>query len=1234
MTTQSKIYISLFAIILPLFAIAQVNRVQTTPGYWTFGLNGGFSYQSSDIRATDQGFGFGATLGKSIYYEPGAPISLELRGRFLYARQYGLDPFRSYDIGNNDVLNGSTGLDYTTYPSQLNEPRGFVYQNHKTDVGELALEGVLTLNRLRETTGVVASIYGGLGIDWYRTKMDQADGIGNEYFAGYAGLSESATKSNIRGELRSQILDGNFESLADEFEDFGKLGIMPSVGFEIGYDLTPNFSIFGGHRITFSGTDLLDGHQWENPNKDIYHYTNFGLRWKIQPQRSVALLPEIDINRPYSNPYRTKSRGDGRVTADIRNVRSQVDINVAMNGREVPFNYRNGSLTTQNPLQPGRNEIRISARNSAGTTNEMMVIIFEEDALGVPPPPVTNARPQVTITNPPYSEYRANTPNFRVTGVITGVKSRDDISFFLDNKPYRNFDFNLSNGSFTANVPLIEGRNTIRLNARNQTGRSEESSLIIREIVAQPPSVQIRQPANDYSETEQERISLLANVIQVQNRNQVRVSVNGRNLSNFRFSENRGQIEADITLQTGNNTIEVSVQTPDGSSSDQVSVVKRNPQPVNPAPVVSIYNPSSRDSRTYDNQTRIEARVDYVNRKNDITFEVNGIRNNNFSFNNNNGQLSANVSLREGNNNIRITAYNSSGSNGDEVNIFKEREIITTNPPRVRINAPRNNTETDRPNIDIRATTQGVNRKSDITFYLNNQRIRNFNFSTFNGQIDANVPLSRGNNIVRIIVQNTDGQDEQQVSVFYRQSAPPVVRIRNPRNGTQSQTNMILVQASVQNINRSNQIEFLVNGRRISRFDFSGARGDVTANVNLQPGNNTIRILARNADGQAEDQVNVSFDDLPLPIVRISKPANNTRTDQQGIRLVANVQHVRSQNDIEVRVNGQAIRNFQYNSNNNQLTADVQLRPGNNSLQVRAVNRKGNDNANVSVTYEPLQAPTVAITDPSGANTQSTSKQYNLRARTTGVEQKSSITVTINGRPVTRFTWDSRTGNLSLPLTLVEGDNQIQIQVRNAAGTDQARTVIKYTEPKLPEVNITSPGNNSSSNESKIQVKAKIKNVASKRNIIFKVNGQVITNFTMRGENFLANAVSLRKGSNTISISASNPDGTKADEVTIRYRPVLITRPTVKITSVSNPVVDFRRPEYGVVSMVASIKNVKDASQVKLLIDGKSSDQFTFNPTNGNFEANLVLKKGEPHTVVVEATNQGGTGRDSKNISF
>ena len=230
-TTFSALLLFVFNI---QYAEAQEYKYSRSPGWYTIGINGGLAYQQSDVPNQLCGFGFGVTLAKNIWYDQDMPLSFDLRGRLLYNRTYGLDYQRSTGILNNEALNGSIGLDYR----EANGQSGFVYSNHLTHVGEAAIEGVLTLSQLWQKTGIIVSLYGGIGLDYYSTFIDQrnTDGL---YSDAYQNINTSDSRSKIRRTLRNDILDLDYETRADGFSDGGKFGFFPALGLELGYQLTP-----------------------------------------------------------------------------------------------------------------------------------------------------------------------------------------------------------------------------------------------------------------------------------------------------------------------------------------------------------------------------------------------------------------------------------------------------------------------------------------------------------------------------------------------------------------------------------------------------------------------------------------------------------------------------------------------------------------------------------------------------------------------------------------------------------------------------------------------------------------------------------------------------------------------------------------------------------------------------------------------------------------------------------
>jgi hypothetical protein len=84
-------------------------------------------------------------LGKNVFYRPGGLLSFDIRGRMLFTRAYGSDWRPTYDIAQNDAVNGNyhPGINYLIDKSSPFDS-SFIFANHRTGMGEIDAEGVIT----------------------------------------------------------------------------------------------------------------------------------------------------------------------------------------------------------------------------------------------------------------------------------------------------------------------------------------------------------------------------------------------------------------------------------------------------------------------------------------------------------------------------------------------------------------------------------------------------------------------------------------------------------------------------------------------------------------------------------------------------------------------------------------------------------------------------------------------------------------------------------------------------------------------------------------------------------------------------------------------------------------------------------------------------------------------------------------------------------------------------------
>ncbi|MEZ4980111.1 MAG: hypothetical protein R2769_00690 [Saprospiraceae bacterium] len=1044
--------------LMALFVLFTTNAQNVSgtlqPGYTTFGLNAGAAYQSSDVKVDPKGFGFGLTLGKNIFYRPGAPLSFDLRSRFLYTQSYGLDVLKNHHIDDDSAVNGTFGLNYLNYPEQTGIQDGFIYSNHKTSSAELGGEAVLTLNELKERTGIKVSLFGGLGLDWYNVKINQADQNGAPYHEEYAALNDGAQTRQVLDNLKNQILDNSYETNAGGFENgWGKMKLMPSLGAEIGFQVTPKFSIDFGHRMTFTGRDNFDGDQWSESGNDLLHYTYGGLNFNINKSAPRLREPNIKLIKPNRNVLTTQNT-TLVIEAEIENVKSAADINFQVDGQDRGFSFRNEDFVSSIYLAPGKHEIFLSASNQAGFDSEKITVFVEQDNIIQNPPVVWENPPSVRFTSPANGLYESNTNRIHIEAEVLEIKSKSEIRFWMDGREIP-FNFQSSRGLILTDVMLHPGENFFKIQVRNNDDTAtDELRINYIEPIAYP-SVQISRP-NDGQQFSQRVIELLANTSNVMHYSDIRVLVNGRNVD-FGFSNQL--VKSSIQLFEGDNLIEVEVRNNAGTDKDVVRVWFEKEQPVMYPPTVNIIRPYNNQT-TEDANIQLNARIDKVDDKRYIDLKVNGRSMNNFSFNGR--ELIATVSLREGNNTIQVIAKNRGGEASDLVNVIRERKIEIPNLvyPSVEIVEPISGKVEKKPETRLIANTKHVGASKDITILVNGVSQSRFDFR--NHTINVKLPLKKGFNKIEVIVKNGDGTDRAETTIQYVPEV--IVQVPKPlggfyyypKNNSTRELERTELTATVKNVDRKSDIQVSLNGKSV---DFTFNRDQVKATMILENGINQIYVKARNSDGQDEAKLVVKLLEIqPAPTVRISRPGDNSKVSDSEIDFIADTRFVDSNADIDLILNNSKV-DFNFSPGNGQVRANLNLKRGANQIEIRVKNQTARASDKIKVTYIPLPVPDVKvdnevnITQKPEINVISVSQptidpmnpkkaRSTLVAKLNFVKSSSDIRFTVNGNEVKDFLF-AQTGSFQVTFPVEPGKNLVELTAKNDAGTTRISRIVE-----------------------------------------------------------------------------------------------------------------------------------------------------------------------------------------------
>jgi large repetitive protein len=1150
------LFLALFVATSNLFAQSVSSRFSARERGWvTFGIDGGLAYQTADVRTTFDGWGAGMTLGKNLAYRPGGLLSFDIRGRGLFTRSYGTDWRSSTGIQRNQALNGNYNPN-ANYVLDLSNPldSSFVFSNYRTGMGELGLEGVLTFNRLRERTGVVFSLFGGIGLDLYRTRINQLDANGQRY--NYLGIDRSNGRAAVLADLES-LRDNSYESRADGLADSGiGAGLMPGAGFELGYQVAPRFVIGIGHKITFSRTDILDGQRWDNNNdptvgNDWAHYTNLHLRWDIQRSRRMR-GPDVEITDPANSPFISPDPSYF-VRARVRHVNSAVDIRVTVNGSPRDFLFKNENLGCNVRLQPGRNEIRVRADNPAGSDEETVIIVWE-DRTTFPPtappstPPPGRREPTVRITDPGRS-MDTDRDNIYLRAQVQNVNSSRDVRVTVNGTDVR---ATLAEG-VEASVPLVVGRNVIRVDVQNSDGRASDEVVVTRTQRNEPPAptgrkpvIALTQPRNGSATTPDASYDVKASIDGVDRKEDITYLLNGRESTDFNYDTRSRIFVATVRLDLRNEA-DVTIKARNRYGDDEASAVIRRsttntpPQPANNRPEVTITNPDNGEEVTRTSQG-FTAKTRYVSNRNEVSVVLNGSPVRDFDFNDKSNQVTGSVTPREGDNTLTVRVQTAGGSAESTVR-FKYRKPL--DKPTVTIADPANNSETDRDEITWRATTTNVTAKSEITAQLNGSNI-DLDYNSLRGVASGRLRPRDGDNTLTVKVQNSAGSAESTVRFRLKkqQAAPPQVTISSPANGSEARLRETDLQAKVTNVADKSGITVQVNGRAITNFDYAPTSGTVTARVPLNTGDNSIRVAASNASGSDEATVRVRFNDKKPPTVSIVAPRNKSKLEEAAVTLKATVSNVTAAQQVSVTLNGAAVGGVTYS--NNEVTVPLTLQSGTNAIVVKVTTPDGTASDESRVVYTPVVVakPTVVFTTPGKISKPVSTAPYTYKANVKGVSGASDIKVMHNGQAIQKVSYNAKTGEVSFAVTLAPGKNTARIEATNASGTTGTDATVTYNapapaaaEPTINEFTASVPTiNPMNPNTGRSSVNATLRNVTSRSQISLKVNNTAITNFDyVEATGKLTAVANLQKGSNTITLTLTTEGGTTTETRTVQF---------------------------------------------------------------------------------------------------
>jgi hypothetical protein len=831
-------------------------------------------------------------------------------------------------------------------------------------------------------------------------------------------------------------------------------------------------------------------------------------------------------------------------------------------------------------LSPGNNIFLINASNNCGLDAATLNINYN------------NCKsPTVTING--ANNTTQNIASFVLSASIQNMNSAQGITLTLNGAP---INFNFLNGQLTSYTNLQAGINAFVLNAVNGCGnQSQTLSVNYNNCIA--PAITLVAPSITGTTVGNANYNFQALVSNITNQQNISVKLNNVTVPSSFLN---GVLVASLILVEGNNTVVVAVSNACGNDSETFNITFNKCK----APIVHLTSPGVLLTSTNQNNLQFSGSVENITSPQEMTLKLNGQI---VPFTFINGQFSGSVSLINGANILLVTATNACGTDMNQHSIIYNNctapNIINPIPSVL-------NTISSSPQITISAQLQNISAAQQISLLLNGV---SQNFTFINNQVNANLNLSSGNNMIVLSCVNNCGTDIKNWNTSYTPCSPPQVNITNPSNsGTTVNTASYNFTATANNIQNAQQISLTLNGTAINNFSYNN--GIVSANLTLTAGLNTIVVQANTGCGLVSENSTINFNNCIAPNIILGSYSAATSTAPNLIQ--ATLENISTNQGIIFTQNGTAITNYNFSAG--QLSANVILTPGINTFFLSVSNTCGNDQENFVINYNNCIAPIITVQNT--GNTNVLVPSYTLNASVNNMPSAQGISISLNGNPLTNFTVNNN--QLAAAVNLQAGINTFIISAQNACGSDSETLQVNYDNCKTPVV-IINANSGLTVNSGTYNLQAQVSNMNSVQGVLLTFNGQNISNFTYNNGVVLAQ-VNLIPGANSFVLSAQNECGRDSQILEVNYLNCIA--PNVNITSGSGITVSN-----SAFNLQAQISNMTSSQGLSVQQNGQNISNYTF--VNGLLNANITLSSGV-NTFTINAQNACGTDAATSTISY
>ena len=753
----------------------------------------------------------------------------------------------------------------------------------------------------------------------------------------------------------------------------------------------------------------------------------------------------------------------------------------------------------------------------------------------------------------------------------------------------------------------------------------------------QKPIVDIYDPGSSPYTTTVNTFLIKANVHHVDGKSNITFKQDGNINNNFSYNASTDKFQSNVVLHPGQNIFEITGVNSAGQDYESTIIIYEQEIPVIQPPIVTITNPPYSPYTTNSNVFNFGSTVLNVDSKSQIKVYFNGAYMSNFTYSTSTKKLNATLNLLEGTNNITVTATNAAGSDSKSATIIYKRPAVVQ-PPVVDFIFPSVDPYvTNQLALNVTASVLNVATKNDITVKVNGNATSNFSYNGNTKQVNFNINLIEGANVLEVKGVNTAGMDYETTTIIYHKPEapkPPIVTFFDP---AQSPTTVYQphynLEVKVENVNSSSDITLRINGIQSYNFNYSTSSKMMTFGTNLNVGANVIEVTGTNNVGSDMENTTINYRKIvpqSPPIVNITYPISDNQVfNTPNVTLVASVLNVSNASSISVWVNGNATVGFSYNTATKILQLPLNMVEGANTVKITGINNAGSDTDERIIIYTRSVVPappTVTYVNPPNTPHLVSVEDFVMTANTTNINSKSQISLLFNGNLVPDAQYTLTANNqIIYNSDLIVGNNIFDITVTNNDGSDDKMAIVTYKKDDapciIPTVGYIHPVPYSTVNNPNVTIDAQINNHTVGTTVELLVNG-ISQGYMLynAGTSIAAKATTLVEGSNAIQVIVTNNCGTNQATFTLNY--VAPEAPCIDPTLSANGNTTITTQD-DQVSVNAGVSQITTDSEITVTLNGQAIN-FNFDAgTNSISVENATLALGN-NTILITATNECG----------